>query len=207
MKRGGYFQWQDDTWLLNWAALVDAEAWSWQVDRAEFDEILLRNAADQGAEVVEGATVRRVVFDEDDRPTAVEWAAAGEDLVRTTEFDFLVDASGRTGLLAKHFKMRRAHNGFRNIGIWSYWTGARLHPDSPEGAINVVSTPEGGWFWNIPLASRIIPMYRTGSGGPGTRWSVIRRCSSIRCCPPVCTWPPTADSPRPPPLRPFYVVR
>jgi flavin-dependent dehydrogenase len=153
VKRGGYFQWQDDTWLLNWAALVDAEAWSWQVDRAEFDEILLRNAADQGAEVIEGATVKRVVFDDDERPTAVEWVLAGEDTLRTTEFDFLVDASGRAGLLAKHFKMRRVHNGFRNIGIWSYWTGARLHPDSPEGAINVVSTPEGGWFWNIPLAS------------------------------------------------------
>ncbi|MEV0105283.1 NAD(P)/FAD-dependent oxidoreductase [Nocardia sp. NPDC050799] len=153
VKRGGYFQWQDDTWLLNWAALVDAEAWSWQVDRAEFDEILLRNAADQGTEVIEGATVKRVVFDDDERPTAVEWVLAGEDTVRTTEFDFLVDASGRAGLLAKHFKMRRVHNGFRNIGIWSYWTGARLHPDSPEGAINVVSTPEGGWFWNIPLAS------------------------------------------------------
>jgi 2-polyprenyl-6-methoxyphenol hydroxylase-like FAD-dependent oxidoreductase len=42
-KRGGVFLWQNDTWLLNWATLVDAEAWSWQVDRAAFDELLLRS--------------------------------------------------------------------------------------------------------------------------------------------------------------------
>ncbi|TDD58871.1 NAD(P)/FAD-dependent oxidoreductase [Kribbella antibiotica] len=153
IKRGGVFLWQKDTWLLNWAALVDAEAWSWQVDRATFDDLLLRNASDQGAEVIEEATVKKVLFDDADRPVAVEWTMAGEDTVRTTEFDFLVDASGRAGVLAqKHFRMRRQHEGFRNIAIWSYWTGARLHPDSPEGAINVVSTPEGGWFWHIPLA-------------------------------------------------------
>ncbi|WP_328392918.1 NAD(P)/FAD-dependent oxidoreductase [Nocardia sp. NBC_00416] len=152
VKRGAYFLWKDDPWLLNWAALVDAEAWSWQVDRAEFDKILLDNAAEQGTEVIEQATVKRVVFNDEGRPNAVEWTLAGDSAVRTTECDFLVDASGRAGILAKHFNMRRVHDGFRNIGIWSYWTGAHLHPDSPEGAINVVSTPEGGWFWHIPLA-------------------------------------------------------
>lgn len=151
VKHGAHFLWKDDPWLLDWSKLVDADAWSWQVDRAEFDKILLDNAAEQGAEVIEQATVERVVFNDAGRPTAAEWVRAGDDTVRTIEFDFLVDASGRAGILAKHFGMRRMHDGFRNVGIWSYWTGAHLHPDSPEGAINVVSTPEGGWFWHIPL--------------------------------------------------------
>jgi flavin-dependent dehydrogenase len=152
VKWGGFFQWQDDTWLLDWSKLVDAEAWSWQVNRAEFDKILLDNASEQGATVIEQATVKNVLFD-GDRPTAVEWTGLGDDRTRTTEFDFLVDASGRDGLLSKrHFGMRRSHPAFRNIAIWSYWKGAHLHPDSPEGAINVVSTAEGGWFWHIPLS-------------------------------------------------------
>ncbi|WP_327120491.1 FAD-dependent oxidoreductase [Nocardia sp. NBC_01730] len=152
VKRGGFFQWQDDTWLLDWSKLVDAEAWSWQVDRAAFDNILLRNASEQGAEVIEQATVKNVLFD-GDRPTAVEWTGPVDDRIRTTEFDFLVDASGRDGLLSKrHFGMRHQHPAFRNIAIWSYWKGAHLHPDSPEGAINVASTAEGGWFWHIPLS-------------------------------------------------------
>ncbi|RDI60289.1 flavin-dependent monooxygenase QhpG [Nocardia pseudobrasiliensis] len=152
VKRGGVFLWQKDTWLLDWSKLVDAEAWSWQVDRAVFDDLLLRNASDQGAEVIEQATARRVLF-EGDRPTAVEWTGFGDERVRTTEFDFLVDASGRAGMLSRrHFDMRRPHAAFRNIAIWSYWRGARLHSESPEGAINVVSTREGGWLWHIPLS-------------------------------------------------------
>ncbi|MFE9327679.1 NAD(P)/FAD-dependent oxidoreductase [Nocardia sp. NPDC052278] len=153
IKRGGYFQWQNDNWLLDWSQLVDAEAWSYQVERDAFDDILLRNAAEQGAQVIENANVENVIFD-GDRPIAVEWTGPGDTGTRTTEFDFLVDASGRYGLLAKRrFNMRRQHPAFRNVAVWSYWEGARLHPDSPEGAINVVSTPEGGWFWHIPLSN------------------------------------------------------
>ncbi|WP_280464784.1 NAD(P)/FAD-dependent oxidoreductase [Nocardia brasiliensis] len=152
VKRGGVFQWRNDTWLLDWSKLVDVEAWSWQVERAVFDEILLRNASEQGAEVIEQASVERVVFGDGDRPVAAEWTRAGEDETRTTTFDFLVDASGRNGVLSRHhFDMRKPHEVFQNTAVWSYWKGARLHPDSPEGAINVVSTAEGGWFWHIPL--------------------------------------------------------
>ncbi|WP_280252709.1 NAD(P)/FAD-dependent oxidoreductase [Nocardia abscessus] len=153
IKRGGHFQWQNDDWLLDWSKLVDAEAWSWQVQRDVFDDILLRNAAEQGAKVIEHATVTNVLF-EGDRPTAVEWTVEGDDQVNTVEIDFLVDASGRAGVLAKkQLVERQQHPAFRNVAVWSYWEGAHLHPDSPEGAINVVSTPEGGWFWNIPLSN------------------------------------------------------
>lgn len=152
VKRGGYFQWQKDHWLLDWSQLVDEDAWSWQVDRADFDHILLKNAREQGAEVIERATVTNVIMD-GDRPTAVEWTVHGDDTIHTTEFDFLVDASGRAGVLAKKGLLQREQlPGFRNVAVWSYWEGSHLHPDSPEGAINVVSTPEGGWFWHIPLA-------------------------------------------------------
>lgn len=131
IKRGAFFQWQDDDWLLDWSKLVDAEAWSWQVERDVFDDILLRNATAQGAEVIEQATVTNVVFD-GDRPTAVEWTADGQ--VHTTPVDYLVDASGRAGVLAKQQVIeRQQHPAFRNVAVWSYWEGAHLHPDTPEG--------------------------------------------------------------------------
>ncbi|MBO0880729.1 MAG: tryptophan 7-halogenase, partial [Mycobacterium sp.] len=150
VKRGAHILWKNDTWLLDWSKLVDTEAWSWQVDRATFDDILLRNAAQQGAEVIEEAKVTNVVFD-GDRPSAVEWQSR-DSQHQTSTFDFLVDASGRAGVLSRqHFDMRQHHEQFRNTAIWAYWEGARLHPDSPEGAINVISTQEGGWFWHIPL--------------------------------------------------------
>jgi flavin-dependent dehydrogenase len=153
-KRGGLHHWAGDTWLLDWRKLANSDVWSWQVDRAAFDEILLRNAADQGAEVIEGATVKQVQF-AGDRPVAAEWVQDGTR--KTTTFDFLVDATGRAGVLAKqHFNMRHPHQALANIATWGYWTGARLLPGSPEGGINVLSAPEGpdpqGWWWHIPLA-------------------------------------------------------
>jgi flavin-dependent dehydrogenase len=152
LKRGGYFEWKSDTWVLDWSKLVEAEAWSWQVERAVFDDILLRNAAEQGAEVVEEAKVTSVTFD-GDRPSAVQWQSR-DGQQHTSTFDYLVDASGRAGVLSRqHFDMRQHHELFRNTAVWAYWEGARLHPDSPDGAINVFSTPEGGWFWHIPLGA------------------------------------------------------
>jgi flavin-dependent dehydrogenase len=73
------------------------------------------------------------------RPVAAEWTHQDQpDTVRTVSFDFLVDASGRTGVLArKHFDMRTPHEQFQNVAVWGYWTGARLLSGSPEGAINV----------------------------------------------------------------------
>jgi len=150
VKRGGVFRWGKDEWILDWDKMVDPPAWSWEVDRAEYDHILLRNASAQGAQVVEKATVRNVVFD-GDRPVAVEWVHDGGD-VRTTRFRYLIDASGRTGVLAKqHLDIRTRHDVFQNVAIWAYWDGAGLLPGNPEGGINVVTAPDG-WWWNIPLA-------------------------------------------------------
>lgn len=149
VKRGALIHWAEDTWVLDWKRLIGEEAWSWQVDRATYDNVLLRNAAAQGAKVVEKATVRRVIFD-GDRAVAAEWTCDGDPAVRVVHFDHVFDASGRSGLLAKHLDLREQHKIFQNVAIWSYWEGASLLPDSPEGAINVISTPDG-WWWHIPL--------------------------------------------------------
>lgn len=155
VKRGGIILWGSDRWLLDWNKMVDPNIWSWQVDRAEYDEILLRNAAEKGAEVIESAAVRRIVF-EGDRAVAAEWTqlkdGAQTGPVNTVKFDYVIDASGRSGVLSQQqFKMRKSHDVFQNIAIWGYWTGAKLLPETPEGGINVVSSPDG-WWWHIPLA-------------------------------------------------------
>ena len=151
VKRGALFHWAQDIWVLDWAKLIDPDAWSWQVDRAAYDHILLCNAREQGAEVIENATVKRVLFD-GDRATSAEWVRRGDDShVNTVKFDYVIDASGRTGVISQqHFKMRSQHAIFQNIAIWGYWQGARLLPESPSGAINIVSSPDG-WWWHIPL--------------------------------------------------------
>ncbi|WP_330456379.1 tryptophan 7-halogenase [Streptomyces sp. NBC_00820] len=151
-KHGGLFAWgAEENWAADWTEIFGPDVRSWSVDRSEFDHLLLQNAGEQGARVIQNATVKRVVFD-GERPVAAEWVdGAAPDRLRTTRFDFLIDASGRAGVLtAQHFRSRTRHEVFRNVAIWGYWDGDKLLPDTPRGGSNIISSPDG-WYWVIPL--------------------------------------------------------
>lgn len=146
-KGGAYFFWGREEWEVRFRALGDG-ANAWQVVRSEFDKLLLDHARELGVEVFEGPAVKEVEFD-GERAVAVRWA---ENARRgRISFDYLVDASGRGGVMStKYLKSRRFHSVFRNVAAWSYWKGATPLAKGPEGAITVASIPDG-WFWAIPL--------------------------------------------------------
>ncbi|MGA4846152.1 NAD(P)/FAD-dependent oxidoreductase [Streptomyces sp. G5(2025)] len=58
-RRGAMLRWGAEDWTIDWAEFFGADERGWQVERAEFDEILLRHAQELGVEVVESAHVRR----------------------------------------------------------------------------------------------------------------------------------------------------
>jgi flavin-dependent dehydrogenase len=153
VKRGVLLRWgAEKDWAVNWQEMFGEDIRSWQVDRGDFDQVLLEHAAEQGAEVVQGAVVKGIDFD-GDRAVAARAICDGEP--RTLGFDFVVDASGRTGVLAaRQFKNRRQHDVFRNVAIWGYYQGGELLPRTPPGGIDVISSPHG-WYWVIPLAGDI----------------------------------------------------
>ncbi|MER7751440.1 NAD(P)/FAD-dependent oxidoreductase [Kitasatospora sp. NPDC097643] len=147
-KDGAYFEWGPENWDLNFDHLSGANRHSYQVIRSEFDHILLENAKEQGVRVHEGTRVKEILFD-GERPVGARWAAGEES--GEIAFDYLVDASGRAGVMAtKYLKNRRYHEAFKNIAVWSYWRGITPLDRGPEGAIAVCSVPYG-WFWAIPL--------------------------------------------------------
>ena len=153
VKRGVLMRWgAEQDWAVDWRQMFGEDIRSWQVDRADFDKVLLDHAAELGATVREGAQVRAVRF-EDGRAVAADWTSDEEPgRTRTTEFDFLVDASGRAGVLStKYLHNRHPHEVFRNVAIWGYYQGGSLLPGTPEGGIDVISSPEG-WYWVIPMA-------------------------------------------------------
>ena len=42
----------------------------------------------------------------------------------TIKFDYLVDASGRAGIVStKYMKNRHFNQGLKNVATWSYWKG------------------------------------------------------------------------------------
>ncbi|WP_051943830.1 NAD(P)/FAD-dependent oxidoreductase [Streptacidiphilus rugosus] len=153
VKRGVLLRWgAEQDWAVNWQEMFGEDIRSWQVDRADFDKVLLDHAAELGAQVRQGAQVRAIRF-EGERAVAAEWTSDQDPgRTRTTEFDFLVDASGRAGLLStRYLHNRHSHEVFRNVAIWAYYQGGSLLPGTPSGGIDVISSPEG-WYWVIPLA-------------------------------------------------------
>lgn len=151
-KDGSYYEWGNEKWDLPFTDVPGGKH-SWQVTRADFDKILLDHAREEGVEAFEGTRVRDIRFS-GDRAVAARWQN-GDGREGEIEFDYVIDASGRAGLLAKrHFDMRRMHDVFRNVGVWTYWKDAKDVPEGPDGAVTVCSIPEG-WIWVIPLHNGI----------------------------------------------------
>jgi flavin-dependent dehydrogenase len=147
-KGGGYFSWGKDSWVLDFAPL--RYPYSFQVMRSEFDQLLLEHAKSQGVKVFEGTEIRSLSFD-GDRPRSATWSQVGRSDIGEISFDYLVDASGRAGIMAMHYlKNRHYHNAFQNVAIWGYWGGAGRMSFAPEGAIANGAVPDG-WLWGIPL--------------------------------------------------------
>lgn len=166
IKHGGAFRWDDEKWVFDWGKQVGAR--SWQVDRSEFDQLLLDHAEENGVRVRTGVSARGVRFD-GGRPVAVDCVPRDGAPYVIDDFDFLIDASGRHGLLsARHFGDRKPLDNLRNVAIWGYWDGATTLPDTPAGGINIISSPEG-WYWVIPLAGG-----RAGIGYVTTRDAFAR---------------------------------
>lgn len=148
-KEGGWFDWGVDSWKLEFEKL--RHPYSYQVIRSEFDQILLEHAKSQGVTVYEGTEITNLTFD-GERPRNATWAQTSDKSVTgEISFDFLVDSSGRAGLMAnRYLKNRRYHDAFQNVAIWGYWEGAGRLSFAPNGAIAVGAVPDG-WIWGIPL--------------------------------------------------------
>jgi flavin-dependent dehydrogenase len=123
--------------------------YSFQVRRSTFDNILLRNAATKGAEVIEGYRVTNIDFPEHGPPSITGRDAAGQ--TRQWTASFVVDASGRDTLLAAQMGMKHRNPRNNSAAIFGHFTGAHRLAGKAEGNITIVWF-DNGWFWFIPLS-------------------------------------------------------
>ena len=152
-KPGAYLEWGQESWSLDFGELRGRHTYSFQVERSRFDHLLLRHARSQGAAVYEGFEVRSLDFDETGRPCRAHWIRRGDpDASGVTAFDYLIDASGRNGIMAsRYLRNRKYHQVFQNVALWGYWEDAVCgEPGYRDGSIAVGSIPDG-WLWSIPL--------------------------------------------------------
>ncbi|KAH7904414.1 putative halogenase [Hygrophoropsis aurantiaca] len=135
---------------------LDPTNGAWNVIRSEFDDLLLRHASKCGATVVEEVRVTEMHFKGSgaDRPVAASWRTNSGAEGRL-DFEYLVDASGRNGIMStKYLKNRQFNKSLNNTACWGYWEGTRSYMPGTarENAIWIEALDdESGWAWFIPL--------------------------------------------------------
>lgn len=126
------------------------QPYSYNVERAEFDAILLRHAKEQGAQVLQGVSAREVLF-ESGRAVGVR-ASVTDGWERELRANVVIDASGRRCMLANQLGLRRKDREFNQFAAFSWFEG--LAP-SPEGFGDFLMLHFLGlrraWAWQIPL--------------------------------------------------------
>jgi flavin-dependent dehydrogenase len=127
---------------------------TWQVLRSEFDWMLLNNARDKGATVLEETKVTQILQHHGAVVGVKAVNKAGEE--REFHAPLTIDASGRDALSVARHGWRVPDQRLKKIAIWTYYKGAQRDPGLDEGATTVAFLPDKGWFWYIPLPDDIV---------------------------------------------------
>ncbi|KAK4200409.1 tryptophan 2-halogenase, partial [Triangularia verruculosa] len=157
-KREGY---------TDFLAAGGPDNYAWNVVRSEADHLMLQHAGESGAKTFDGVQVLSLQFESPtlvpegepnlnpDRPVTATYLIKSSGTKGTIDFDYIVDASGRAGLLStKYMKNRRYNQGLKNVAVWSYWTGCgRYAPGTTRENSPYFEAlqDESGWAWFIPL--------------------------------------------------------
>jgi flavin-dependent dehydrogenase len=139
---------------------------AYQVTRGDFDKVLLDHAAESGAEVHEQTLVSNVIFR--DSEVTLSYKSVRSDQVgsarcadRTSQRDvptegeirarYLVDASGRTSVLGRQFKIKKTYDHLQKLSIFAHYDGV-WRPEGIDGTLTVLIRAVDRWFWLIPLS-------------------------------------------------------
>jgi flavin-dependent dehydrogenase len=145
------------TWCFG-HVIKDESHLSFHVLRAEFDELLLDNAARHGAQVHEGTRVTRVDLGSGNGhgPGALVEAVGPRGGNQSYRARFVVDASGRDTFLASRMKTKVAHDALDRAAISTHWGGAAYEGGIDEGLLQIVylgGEDKLGWIWAIPVGT------------------------------------------------------
>lgn len=151
-KRGAYFVTADGRVDLTFRfdrSFSGDLARSFQVKRAEFDELLLRNARERGVDVREEMQVTEVDLSDREAPRV----RATDKLGARYEFRarFVVDASGHGALLAAKNGWRADEPRLKKIAVFAHYRGVVPSASDDNAGNTVIAVLKNSWFWMIPL--------------------------------------------------------
>ena len=115
---------------------------AFQMERAEFDQVLLDRAREVGAECREGVTVEKADLREDGVTLHTN---TGEVRAR-----YVIDASGRHSIIGNQLGLRRPYPNLKKFSCFGHFEGVQ-RDEGIDGTLTRLVRGEGFWFWFIPL--------------------------------------------------------
>ena len=123
---------------------------TWQVLRSEFDQMLLDNAQEKGAEVRRGVSVHEVLFD-GERAVGVQ-AKLADGRIAGLSAKVVVDSTGQSALISRKLKINTIEPTLKKASIFTHFEGGIRDGGIDEGATLILHTEhKDSWFWYIPL--------------------------------------------------------
>ena len=130
---------------------------TWQVNRDEFDMMLMENAESKGATVIQETKVKQFLKGDDGEVLGVTALRAdGQEIEYYAPVT--IDATGRDSLTLAKEKWRERDPKLNKIALWTYYSGAMRDEGLASGSTTVAYIPERGWFWYIPLKDDIVSL-------------------------------------------------
>jgi len=126
--------------------LPEAYHSSFQVKRAEFDELLLRHAAANGVDVREETAVTAVDLADPKRATVT--TSNGERV----EARFVVDASGHGAFLGNRIGGKEDVEELKKVAIFAHYKNVP-RPEGRDAGNTMIVVLRDAWFWLIPVSA------------------------------------------------------
>lgn len=156
IAKGGvsWTSWYDDEQTdLNYRGLGDF-GHAYQVDRAKFDDLLLKHAFEHGSRMFSGALVERINFNRQDKATGVTVKIGGARIALKSRI--VVDASGQDAILSRQLKLQKRRTNFPELALHSWFSGVNRGKSSTANFTHIHLLRIGrGWAWQIPIDDEV----------------------------------------------------
>jgi flavin-dependent dehydrogenase len=128
---------------------------TWQVERADFDQMMFERAAELGADCYDSTRVMEILMDEGEVARGVR-VKLSDGTMMDVHAKVVIDGSGQQSLIAHQLGIREENPKLKKAAIWGYWKDARRDAGDNSGATIIMQTIEkDSWFWFIPLSNGI----------------------------------------------------
>lgn len=151
---------------------------AFQVPRDRFDQLLLEHAEAKGARVFQGWRVLEIEFGREG--VQVRAQGPGEES-RILRARFLIDASGRSGLVSRTLGLRKRDPKLQKVALFGHFRKVKSGWGEKPGDIRIVTRSDSGWLWFIPLpddctsVGLVIDRDRIPAGFPGQDEAAFRQ--------------------------------